>query len=348
MSLQQPLVSIIIPVFNRDFILHETLESVLLQDYESWECIVVDDMSTDNSKNVIDHYCGLDKRFVYMKNVRSKGAQGARNTGLQHAKGSYLVFLDSDDILTVKCLFQRVETLKNNPGFDFYCFPTAIFHKVPFDSEYVWNYLNKEKSDIERFFDQDMGWQTCGVLWTASMLNTLKGWDESLVCWQDWDIHVRALLAKGSKYCKVKDELKNIDNFYRADLSIDSIAKARETKEYIQCKTRLITKLAIPERLLKHASVRLSFARLCFRVAIEAASVFEYKIAREFFTANLRKVKYSSGFIFFWSEYLYNVCFPKRNKGLRRSFNIIPRLYTSKHLLKNENTHLKVSLDYGQ
>lgn len=106
------LVSIIIPVYNRAQILPETLDSVISQTYSQWECIIIDDNSTDHTFGVIEKYVETDKRFIPIKNTTdSKGASVARNLGLQKAKGDYIQFLDSDDILANNKIEEQIKKL---------------------------------------------------------------------------------------------------------------------------------------------------------------------------------------------------------------------------------------------
>ncbi len=100
-AMKKPLVSIIIPVFNREEVLAETLDSVLVQSYIHWECIVVDDGSTDNSSLIIGEYCKKDPRFKFFNRpeINIKGASACRNYGFQQSQGQFIQYLDSDDIL---------------------------------------------------------------------------------------------------------------------------------------------------------------------------------------------------------------------------------------------------------
>ena len=92
------LISIIIPLFNQEKFLNETLESVLSQTYSDWECLIIDDGSTDNSAEVAKKWVEKDNRFKYFFKNNS-GVSAARNFGLKNAKGDYIQFLDSDDFL---------------------------------------------------------------------------------------------------------------------------------------------------------------------------------------------------------------------------------------------------------
>lgn len=96
-----PLVSIIIPVYNREDLIGETLASVLAQTYQNWECIVVDDGSTDNTKSVVQKYVDTDPRFklVDRPDYHKSGGNGARNYGFEISNGDLVLWFDSDDIM---------------------------------------------------------------------------------------------------------------------------------------------------------------------------------------------------------------------------------------------------------
>ncbi len=93
-----PLISVIIPTYNRaTFLKSVSIPSVLKQTYPHFELIVVDDFSEDNTKEVIESLAKKDNRVKYIKNFRTKGVAGARNSGVLVSKGKYISFLDSDD-----------------------------------------------------------------------------------------------------------------------------------------------------------------------------------------------------------------------------------------------------------
>src|SRR5690606_36556858 len=97
----QPLVSIIIPTFNRAHLIGETLDSVLAQTYQNWECIVVDDGSTDKTEATVGAYLKRDARFRLFKRPdhKPKGANACRNYGFEKSKGEYVQWFDSDDLM---------------------------------------------------------------------------------------------------------------------------------------------------------------------------------------------------------------------------------------------------------
>lgn len=99
--MNNPLVSIIIPTYNRAHLIGETLDSISQQTHTNWECIIVDDGSTDNSEFVISKYIALDSRFQYhhRPSDRPKGGNAARNYGFELSKGEYINWFDDDDIM---------------------------------------------------------------------------------------------------------------------------------------------------------------------------------------------------------------------------------------------------------
>lgn len=97
MQRNKPQISIVIPACNRVHTIERTIESFIAQDYKDWEMMIVDDHSKDNTREVVETYCLQDSRINYIVNERKKGAQGARNTGILHAKNEWVVIFDSDD-----------------------------------------------------------------------------------------------------------------------------------------------------------------------------------------------------------------------------------------------------------
>ena len=93
------MVSIVIPIFNSAPYLSGCLASVSKQTIGDWEAILIDDASTDESAQIAASYCKQDQRFCLLQQPHNMGQSAARNLGMQHVKGEYLLFLDSDDAL---------------------------------------------------------------------------------------------------------------------------------------------------------------------------------------------------------------------------------------------------------
>lgn len=111
------LISVVIPCYNADLFLRETIESVLSQTYSSYEIILVDDGSTDGTTSIIQSY-GTQVRAVFTPN---RGASAARNLGTSLAQGEFIQYLDADDLLAPEALATRVGALLSTNGDVAYC-----------------------------------------------------------------------------------------------------------------------------------------------------------------------------------------------------------------------------------
>lgn len=109
--MSSPLVSVILPTYNRASLLPRAIKSVLNQTYKSFELIIIDDNSTDNTKKNINDF--KDKRIKYIWHKENKGAAASRNKGIKLAKGEYIAFQDSDDEWFPKKLEKHISAFKN-------------------------------------------------------------------------------------------------------------------------------------------------------------------------------------------------------------------------------------------
>lgn len=117
--MNEPLVSIIIPIYNVEAYLRECLNSVINQTYPHWECIMINDASTDGSAEIAREFCACDNRFHLLNHLENRGLSEARNTGLDNAKGELITFIDSDDYVSKDFLSLGVKSI---PGNDIVCF----------------------------------------------------------------------------------------------------------------------------------------------------------------------------------------------------------------------------------
>lgn len=110
--MDQSLVSIITPTYNCGCFIAETIDSVLAQTYANWELLIVDDCSTDNTKEIVAGY--NDPRISYHCLLNNSGAAVARNVGLKMAKGRWIAFLDSDDLWLPQKLEKQIRFMEEN------------------------------------------------------------------------------------------------------------------------------------------------------------------------------------------------------------------------------------------
>jgi glycosyltransferase involved in cell wall biosynthesis len=113
-QLNPPLVSIIVPCYNYGHLLGETLSSIEVQSYSNWECIIVDNGSTDNTRQVAEEWANRDKRFTYLY-IHYSTTSIARNTGVNASSGDFIQFVDSDDQIASKKIQNQVEIFTKNP-----------------------------------------------------------------------------------------------------------------------------------------------------------------------------------------------------------------------------------------
>lgn len=120
------IVSIITPSYNSSQYIRRTIDSIRSQTYQNWELIIIDDCSTDSSREVIQHYVDQDSRIKLICLEENSGAAVARNTGIKHAIGRFIAFLDSDDTWHPEKLEKQLHFMLKND----YAFTYSQYHQV--------------------------------------------------------------------------------------------------------------------------------------------------------------------------------------------------------------------------
>ena len=188
-----PLVSIIIPTYNRAHLIGETLDSVLTQTYSNWECIIVDDGSTDDTAAVMATYLKKDARFQYhhRPSNRLRGGNAARNYGFEISKGEYINFFDSDDLMVFSKLEEQLNIINTTKSVLCVC-QSELFKK----NDVNFKKLKREKIFTENFFNdficKKLKWLTPEPLFAKKFLleNNIQ-FDENLVQSQDRDFMLK-------------------------------------------------------------------------------------------------------------------------------------------------------------
>ncbi|MEO6734260.1 MAG: glycosyltransferase [Ferruginibacter sp.] len=116
-SLNVPFFSIILPVYNGEKSISETIQSILQQSFPAWELIIVNDGSTDNTVSIINDFCSVDTRIKLLHQANKK-QPAARNTGIKVAAGQWLAFIDADDVWLPAKLTRQYQCIKANDGLD--------------------------------------------------------------------------------------------------------------------------------------------------------------------------------------------------------------------------------------
>lgn len=196
-----PLVSIIIPTYNRAHLIGETLDSVLAQTYTNWECIVVDDGSTDGTDKVLAAYCEKDTRFKYIHRPDSHqpGGNGARNYGFELSKGEYINWLDSDDIFEPNKIASQLELIIGKPHSVATCkwarFSGNIDNiELKKNEPYCYTY-NKALNLFNAFSINGGFFPSHAYLVSRDIICKSGLWNTSLITNQDGEFFCRVLIA---------------------------------------------------------------------------------------------------------------------------------------------------------
>jgi glycosyltransferase involved in cell wall biosynthesis len=187
------LVSVIVPCYNQGEFLNETLESVFKQTCSDWECIIVDDGSTDNTMEIAQSWALKDSRFKYYFKQNS-GVSSARNFGIELAQGEFLQFLDSDDILDDRKIKYSIDEL-NKSNKKKIQIVVSNFKMISTDSTEFYPAfceLTEESLTFENFLYNFFSIQLQCGFFEATLFNTIK-FPENLSAQEDWIVWLNLL-----------------------------------------------------------------------------------------------------------------------------------------------------------
>lgn len=187
------LVSIIIPTYNRGHIISATIQSIFAQSYEDWELIIVDDGSTDSTQDVVMEISQIDNRVKYIRNNKNQGANACRNEGAAHARGEFLVFFDSDNIMLPEYLRRHLEALEGSENTFCYCYARIIDGinlkifppKIYNHNELVNNIIYNNVIDMNSVMIKKQCFVNCG------------GFNPDMPRLQDWELFLNLLVRRG-------------------------------------------------------------------------------------------------------------------------------------------------------
>ena len=185
------MISVIVPTYNYANYIGKAVDSVLCQSYSDLEIIIVDDGSTDNTKDIVSKFNDSRIHYFYQKN---QGANVARNRGVAEANGEYILFLDSDDVLHPQHLEAYLQVALKNPGSNIY----GPWEKGYFEGERFVVDFAKGKCPGDDLLEHWLGnWWVASncILWARKNLQLVGEWDETLHANQDGDMALRALIA---------------------------------------------------------------------------------------------------------------------------------------------------------
>ncbi len=237
------MVSIVIPVFNQPQLLKTMVDSVINQSYTDWELILIDDGSDNSTLTILNEYAETDCRISLLRRPETalKGAQTCRNMGLCRAKGEYILFYDSDDIIYKDALMQRVNFMQNNPDIDFAVFPYKSFSNDDFSDLRLKSGFDLHQDDLYYLISG----ATPFLVWTniyrrESLIKNEVQWDKDLKGFQDADFNIQCICA-GMTFRYATGAKP--DYYIRMSGNPNSISKKIASVEYINSHIHFIKKL---------------------------------------------------------------------------------------------------------
>jgi glycosyltransferase involved in cell wall biosynthesis len=198
-----PAVSIIVTCFNYGKYLNDALRSVIQQTFESWECIIVDDGSTDDSRDIAAAWIDKDRRFKYLYQD-NLGLSCARNAGLKQARGRYIQILDADDMLEADKLLRHVTIMERSTD-DTSVYSTYV-KQAELGSE-TWNeHVSEETLRPRKDWTTSLVWEWERYLsipphcfmHRRSNITAIGGFDVNLVTHEDFDLLHRLVISGGT------------------------------------------------------------------------------------------------------------------------------------------------------
>ncbi len=190
-------VSVIVPCYKQAEYLSETLDSVFTQTYQNWECVIVNDGSPDNTEEIAKKYLVKDRRFKYVSQ-ENKGLSSARNTGIAHSEGEYILPLDADDKIGSTYLEKAIARFEEVPETKLVYCKAELFGKINC-------YWDLEDYDYEKFI-----WNNCifcTAMFRRSDYDLTDGYNMNMVHGnEDWDFWL-SLLKKNDVVYRIEEVL---------------------------------------------------------------------------------------------------------------------------------------------
>ena len=287
--------SVIIPIYNAEKYLNQCISSLLRQNYEEFELILVNDCSTDKSYEICKQYENKDTRVLVLNQETNKGVSAARNRGIDCASGKYILFVDSDDFVTEDYFetldLLTVEEMYQLLLFGHYNYLVSFDGKIDISKSCMnCNIKSTEDNAWEKLFLKTFFASPCNKIFLRSVLLKYDiRFDVDCVCYEDYLFNV--------EYCKHIDCFKIIEKplyYYRQFLDVNHVSKRKWGKRFdISEKVAKITNEFID---LKSINENLSNLRRytyqAFLVELEASMLSE-----ESYKDDLKKLVNNMDFI---------------------------------------------------
>lgn len=186
------LVSVVIPFYNSENYIEETIQSVLHQSFSNIEIICVDNNSTDKSREIVEQLVLQDNRIKILSETQP-GANYARNKGLSEANGEFIQFLDADDVIVKDKLEKQVQVLQDE-SVDIVISDRATYNETLKEQLKVHEFKRITEQPLQNAISKII--ITGNPLYRTEFVKSIGGYLSSLVSAQDWEFHIRFFLNK--------------------------------------------------------------------------------------------------------------------------------------------------------
>lgn len=196
----EPLFSIILPTYNRAYVLWRAIQSTLAQTEARWELLVVDDGSTDQTQRLLEEF--RDPRIRPFNTTTNRGPSAARNYGARVARAPYLAYLDSDNTWRPEFLAVMWQAIRQHEDCVlWYCGQNTSIWERSADGKWT---LAERTVELRELYSADdvlqlKGADTSCIVHTAHVLREVGGWDEACLFIEDWDFFARCVLRYPDK-----------------------------------------------------------------------------------------------------------------------------------------------------
>lgn len=192
-----PIISVIVPCYNQGKYLAETLNSIVDQTYTNWECIIINDGSTDSTKEIANSFCNKDSRIHYIEQS-NQGLAIARNNGIRASVGEYILPLDADDIIDPTYIEKALNHFQEHPETSIVYCRARLFGAVNQD----W--------DLPQYNYESFIWMNCifcSAVFKRADYDKTIGYNPNMIYgFEDWDLWL-SILSKDSTVYQIDEPL---------------------------------------------------------------------------------------------------------------------------------------------
>lgn len=241
-------VSVVIPTYNRSEMVERAVRSVQAQTYTNLDILIIDDGSTDDTRQHMAALQEDDNRLRYFRHETNRGAQAARNSGMRVATGNYIAFLDSDNEWLPQKIEKQMALFTARPASPgvVYC----GFSRVNFEQLVMCNYIPEFRGQIYTHVLQDWLTDTSTLLVRRELLEKIGGVDETLRAYHEWDLCIR--LARECEFDFVADCLTIYHEHTGPSISKNLMIDATGYQNVVESYEGEITRECGPKILSRH------------------------------------------------------------------------------------------------